>query len=114
MPSSRRPEDIDSGWAECLTRVYGDESWRNLYEPSRQLDLFKDTGVERRSGVEGLLSIYAQKLRDTFEERFMDTSRTLKNTRGAPLFELLFCVGNPKPKAINVATNIAGHILKHI
>ena len=112
LPRSRRPDDIQSGWAECLTRVYGDESWRQLYRHSRQASLFDDIQHERDPGIEGLLAIYRTKLEVLFGERFLKMSRTLKNSTGSPLFEFFFCVGNRN--GIKVATRIANHILEKI
>ena len=112
LPKSKRPDDIADGWVTRLTKVFGDESWRKLYGESRQQPLFGDTEHERNSGVDGLLEIYKNKLTDLFGDRFLQESRTLKNSKNSALFEFLFCVGNPK--GIDPAKRIAGHILKHM
>ena len=57
LPNSRRPDDIEPKWADRLTSVFGNESWRHLYQQSRQASLFGDPGLERTEGVDGLLSI---------------------------------------------------------
>ena len=112
LPTSRQPDDIIKGWAERLTTVFGDEKWRNLYQISPQLNLFGTDEHERASGVNGLIDIYKSKLQSLFQDRFLSKSRTLKNSKNSPLFEFLFCVGNPS--GIGPAKRIAKHILDHI
>jgi len=110
LPKSRRPEDVVEGWAARLSKVFGDESWRDLYSESPQGELFGDVGHERAPGVDGLLQIYKGKLVELFGERFMQQSLILRNSKNAPLFDFLFCVGNAK--GIVPAKRIAEHILK--
>ena len=112
LPTSKKPDDISSGWVDRLTRVYGDESWRDLYQQSPQMRLFGDIEHERDPGVDGLLSIYKSNLGRLFEDRFLQESRTLKNSKNSAMFEFLFCVGNPR--GIKPAKPIAKHILDHI
>ena len=105
-------ENIEPKWAERLTRVFGDDTWRGLYQESPQRELFGSAGVERDPGVNGLLCIYKKNLKCLFGDRFLQKSRTLKNSRNSPLFEFLFCVGHPS--GIKLATRIANHILERI
>ena len=112
LPKSKRPEDIEEKWADRLTSVFGNESWRRLYQQSSQASLFGDTDMERTEGVAGLLSIYKQNLRELFGNRFLHESRTLRNSRNSPLFEFIFCVGNPA--GIGLAQRIARHILEEM
>ena len=112
LPRSRSPGDIDSAWASRLTRIYGDESWRGLYQESRQQLLFGTPQEERPPGVDGLLEIYKRNLEHAFGARLLEKSVTLKTANNSPLFELIFCVGSPS--GIGPAKNIASHILKHI
>ena len=107
LPTSQRPEDIEPGWATKLTSVFGDGSWRELYGTHRTL--FDDETYMRAPGVDGLLAIYKKKLTDLFGNRFLQESRTLRNSNNAALFEFLFCVGNEK--GIGPAKRIAKHIL---
>ena len=114
LPTSRRPDDIENKWAERLTKIYGNETWRALYSESRQLDMFVDVTHERYPGVDELLDIYKKNLKGLFGDRFLDRSRPLKNSRGSVLFELLFCTGSGNPQAIGVAKRIAKHIMEHL
>ena len=112
LPKSKKPDDIRPGWAKRLTIVFGDDSWRNLYQISPQLNLFGTDEHERESGVNGLIDIYKSKLESLFHERFLSKSRTLKNSKNAALFEFLFCVGNPN--GIGPAKRIAKHIIEKL
>ena len=109
---SKKPDDIEPKWAARLTSVFGNESWRHLYQQSPQGDLFGEPGLERTEGVDGLLSIYKQNLGKLFEDRFLEESRTLRNSSNAPLFEFIFCVGNPR--GVGPAKRIARHILERL
>ena len=55
LPMSKKPDDIEPKWAARLTSVFGNESWRHLYQQSPQGDLFGEPGLERTEGVDGLL-----------------------------------------------------------
>lgn len=112
LPQSRRPDDIEQKWADRLTSVFGNESWRRLYQQPRQASLFGGSDMEREKGVDRLLSIYKQNLRELFGNRFLHESRTLRNSKNSPLFEFIFCVGSPK--GIGLAKRIAGHILEKL
>ena len=112
LPKSRKPDEISPKWAKRLTRVFGDESWHNLYQEDPQGNLFGGVEYQRVPGVDGLISLYKNKLKALFDKRFLETSRTLKNSKNSPLFEFMFCVGNPK--GITPAKRIAKHILEHM
>lgn len=112
LPKSKRPDDISDQWAQRLTSVFGDEEWRELYREAQQRDLFGTVEHERDPGVHGLLGIYKTKLAGLFGDRFLEQSRSLRNSKNSPLFEFLFCAGNPKGTAL--AKRIARHILEHL
>lgn len=112
LPTSRKPDDISSAWAKRLTTVFGDENWRDLYRDDPQGTLFGPPGSMRDKGIDGLLRIYKANLRRKFGNRFLQSSRVLRNSKGSALFEFLFCVGHPN--GIGPASRIAGHILSNI
>ena len=114
LPRWKKPEEVNEQWAIRLNRIYGGDSWRKLYEPSEQLSLFGPPQERSDPGVDGLLRIYKGRLRDLFGDRFLDESATLMNSRGSLLFELIFAVGNPNPRAIAAAKSIARHLLRGI
>ena len=111
LPNSKQPDDVDPKWACRLNKVYGDESWRNLYRKSRQTTIFGEPEVERESGLVGLSNIYRQKLKKLFGNRFIDQQRFLSNSKNSHLFEFIFCVGNSS--GVRPAKRIAEHILKN-
>ncbi len=112
LPKKREPDNISQKWVNRLNRIYGDESWRNLYSVNPQISLFGDEDQQRPEGIDGLIEIYKSKLGQLFGNRFLKRSRTLKNSKNSALFEFLFCVGNPK--GIGPARRIAEHILKDL
>lgn len=67
---------------------------------------------ERDRGVDGLVEIYKEKLAKLFGDRFLQKSRTLKNSKNSALLEFLFCVGNER--GVCPAKRIAKHILEHM
>ena len=112
LPREKEPDSISPKWVNRLNRIYGDESWRELYSISPQLSLFGDEEQQRPEGVDGLIEIYKNKLTQLFDDRFLKRSRALKNSKNSALFEFLFCVGNPN--GIGPARRIAEHILKDL
>ncbi len=112
LPTEQKPEEINSRWADRLDRIYGDESWRELYRINPQGDLFGSSGHQRERGVQGLIEVYKKKLELLFGSRFLRKSRRLTNSRNSPLFEFLFCVGNER--GIGLASRAANHILDHL
>ncbi len=112
LPRSRKPDDVDPKWAQCLNTVFGDDRWRSLYSAPAQHDSFGQGGAERQAGVSGLLTIFKHRLETAFGRRFLRDSRTLRNSRNSPLFEFLFCVGHPS--GASIAKRIAGHIIERM
>ena len=114
LPRERMPEDVDPMWAERLTKIYGDESWRELYQPTPDLfpDLFGEELSQRSLGVSGLLSIYKKNLENLFGNRFLQESRPLVNSKNSVLFEFIFCAGHPK--GARIAHRIARHIVEKL
>ena len=82
LPLSRIPDE----WAHTLTRVYGGEStWRVMYQESKQTEMFdNERRLEREAGAEKLINIYKGKLKELFGERFLDRSKTLRNSKMSP------------------------------
>ena len=112
LPKKKIPDKVSPKWAHTLTRVYGGENWRNLYHENP--DLFGESRLEREPGVHNLLTIYQNQLKELFGRRYLDKSKTLKSSMNAPLFEFMFCVGNPSRAAIELAKDIASHLIDRI
>ena len=114
LPVSRNPDDVEPSWVDRLNIVFGGDRWRDLYSHHRQVNLFGDTETfsQRAPGVHGLLTIYKGQLKAVFGSRFLQESRTLRNSRNAPLFEFIFCAGHPK--GARIAKRIAGHLVERM
>ncbi len=112
LPAFRQPDEISAEWANRLTSFFGDESWRDLYQDDPQQTLFGEHRSMRERGVDGLLDIYKKNLDEVFGGRFLRKSRRLATATRSPLFEFMFCVGNPR--GIGPATSIAKHILERM
>ena len=110
LPVSKNPDDVSSAWAARLTRIFGDESWRNLYHVRPQQSLFGEELYERDAGTAGISQLYKDKLRKLFGDRYMETTTVFQNSRNSPLFKFIFCVGNEA--GIGPAKRIAQHILR--
>lgn len=90
-----------------LTRVFGDESWRDLQHLPAQRSLFGDDQVETDPGVAGIVEIYRGKLNQAFAQ-VAPNARTFRNSRNSPMYELMFAAGNPRgaPLAVKIADYI--------
>lgn len=114
LPLSKDPDDVQPTWVRRLNAVFGGDHWRRLYSVSPQQHLFGDEVMQRSPGVDGLLEIFKDQLERAFGDRLLRESRTLKNSRNAPLFEFIFCVGSPSAKAIRRAKAIARHLIERM
>ena len=110
LPLSRNPDDVEPSWVKRLNTVFGGEQWRKLYSLVPQQNLFGEEEVERAPRVDGLLEIYKGQLEEVFGSRFLNKSRTLRNSRNSPLFEFIFCAGHPK--GASIAKRIAKHLIE--
>lgn len=108
----QRRGEPSRGRQDRLDRVFGGPSWRDLQHPVLQPSMFDDAPtVETAPGVDGIIAIYRDKLETAFVQ-VAPTSRTLRNSRNAPLYEFMFTAANHKGASIAVA--IADHILNKI
>ena len=85
----------------------GREPWESLYNQSPQLNLWASPASERIGGSEAVSRVFRTRLESIFASV---TSKVLRNSRGAPLFELFFAASNPAGAPI--AIKIADHIMK--
>ena len=99
----------DGRLAEILTMVFGDDSWQNIYHEPPQRDLFDESPLERDKGIDQIIELYKKKL-ETLFAGVAPISRSLKNSKNATLFEMIFAVSNEKARQL--AIRIADHILK--
>ena len=111
MPKAVPNNPKDLPCADKLDKIFGDDSWNELYRRNPQANLFGDENSIRDSGAQGVLRIYKSKLEELFGERFLPKSKTLMNSKNSPLFEFMFCVGNVRGKG--PAFRAAKHIIEN-
>jgi len=79
---------VPENWSDQLTRCFGPEQWRDVaYRVER--DLFGEEMVQKHGNVvERLLDLYMGRLRVIFPH--VSSPRLIRNTRGAPLYFLIW------------------------
>lgn len=87
--------EIPDGWAATLDSYFGSRAWFDeAYQP-RQAGLFAASGYEKRQDYsERLLELYRSRLRSAFGH--VSAPRLIRNTRGTPLYYLLWAGPNEK------------------
>lgn len=109
MPERKHPDKYP-GWSKKLTRVFGNDDWQTLYSDAPTLDggISHDTRISGNIAT-NIVSMYKRQLGKVYGKRLLNEScrLTYNNT---PMFELIFCVGNPK--GIKPAKRIAKYILE--
>ena len=87
-----RSGDVPDNWSDQLNRCFGTEEWREIaYHVSK--DLFGEEIVEKQGSVPNrLLDLYMRRLRDLFS--YVATPRLIRNTKGAPLYYLIWAGPN--------------------
>ena len=110
LPKNKQPDEISDAWKSKLTRVFGNESWRDLYRPSEQPSLFGNESYTRDPGVDGIIRIYKSNLQEIVGNRLLGKSHRFKNSKNARIFEFIFFAGHPKGRAI--AHRIVEYLMK--
>lgn len=87
---------------DALTRIFGDESWRRLYQ-SMNDQAFSSPGFR------AIVELYVERL-ETIFVRVVDPRRTLGASSERSMFTLLFAAANER--GAKVATDIASGVLK--
>jgi three-Cys-motif partner protein len=106
--------DIDDSKRALITRVLGTHEWGDAWygTPHGQKDMFghQQTPV-RTVNVDTIESYVKSRLETVFKGAVLEPFRT-HTKKGAPLASLFFAVSNPSQRAVQVATDIARHILR--
>lgn len=86
--------EVPEAWADALDAYFGDRIWFDaVYE--RGGGLFAASSIKKRADYsERLLTLYRSKLRTAFGH--VSTPRLIRNTRGAPLYYLIWAGPNKK------------------
>jgi three-Cys-motif partner protein len=87
--------ELPDGWAATLDSYFGSRAWFDEVYQRRQGGLFAATGYEKRTDYgERLLELYRARLRAAFGH--VSAPRLIRNTRGVPLYYLLWAGPNKK------------------
>lgn len=120
----RAPDDSHR-FENQLNAIFGDESWKQIYEETFKQE-FADASRSEIGSQESLLPTevatrahhsiisyaYRKQLKTIFP-KIADTPCVLKANNNTPLFEFMFVVGNPSDKAQGIAIRGAEHILRN-
>lgn len=96
--------EVPENWVQILDDCFGTHEWYDLaYQEST--DLFGDGGLRKNEATaERLLGLYHRRLKEAFGH--VATPSLVTNTRGAPIYYLLWAASNGR------GAKIADHILK--
>lgn len=99
-------------WSRCLTELFGDESWRDeFYQEEHHNDLFGEYATVERKVNEATVSNYLLRRLKKIFSGVVDSPLILRNSRGSPLFMLVFAAGNPR--GAGPALSIARYIIEN-
>lgn len=100
LPNSGEVPEI---WAKRLDAYFGSHAWFNEVYRERRSGFFENIGLEKRPDyLERLLKLYRAQLRTAFGH--VSVPRLIRNTRGIPLYYLLWA--GPHPKGLEGANHI--------
>lgn len=87
--------EVPESWAATLDSYFGTRAWFEEVYQRRDAGLFAASGLEKRPDyAERLLELYRARLRYAFGH--VSAPRLIRNTRGAPLYYLLWAGPNEK------------------
>jgi three-Cys-motif partner protein len=99
-------------FVDCLDRTFGEEKWREkFYKCSPQTLLFDNQETVTKQASFTQIGNYIIERLKTIFPGVVEEPYILKNSKNTPLFMLCFAESNPKPKAKQVALQIARDIL---
>jgi len=97
----KKSGDIPESWQKSLDTSFGSTEWRNLvYEETE--DLFGAKTQKKADSGFRLLGWYSERLKKAFGH--VSSPRMIKNTRGLPLYYLIWA--GPHPKGLDGAEHI--------
>ena len=90
---------------EVLTRIFGDDSFLNLYQESRQLTIFGERPMERVTlDAESVSNLYRNRLKTLF--KYVSQPKIMRNSTNSPLYALIMASHNER--AIKITNDIFG------
>lgn len=110
--AARKFAALDESKEAAIDRCLGTTEWRQaLYRTDPQSDIFDDDPALIRQATVNDIEMFVKTRLSSIFPKVLEPLRLPKS--GAPLFSLFFAIANPSPKAIEVASRIAKHILKN-
>lgn len=109
LPVDHLPE---ASWAATLDRVFGNQSWRDIYHQPIEdvLPIFQDEAtLHRDRGVDRVLSFISARFKTLFPH--VCKPAKLRTDKGSPLFALYFMMSNKSGSAWAIARGIANSLL---
>jgi three-Cys-motif partner protein len=96
-------------WAEALTRLFGNEEWKQeFYAKKTERNLFGEEQTERKeANFDRIGRYFLKRLKSVFAQ-VVPNPLILRNSRGVPIYLLCFAAGNPTgaPTAVKIAKDI--------
>jgi three-Cys-motif partner protein len=101
-----RDPNIRENWVRMLDECFGTREWYELSYEAPPANLFGDAEGTQKSNAtaERLLALYLGRLEEAFG--YVAAPSLVSNTKGAPLYYLIWAASNPR------GLKIANHILK--
>ncbi len=94
---------------EKLDSYFGTDEWFDLLYRTRQ-DMFGDTTAKIQNSGDVLVKWYRKRLKEVF--RYVSTAREIRNTRGRPLYYLIFA--GPNQTGARIANDVLQQGARHI
>jgi three-Cys-motif partner protein len=106
-------KDPSKACRERLDAIFGTEEWFKAFYRTKKVPRFFGPSevVQKTCDFEGIGKFFLGRLRSIFAG-VAETPKVFPNSRGSPLFQLFFAVGNAKGAPI--ALRIANHLLRNI
>jgi three-Cys-motif partner protein len=95
--------EIPDAWQRRLDMTFGSSDWRNLVYENRT-DLLGTQTVKREDATDRILQWFSERLQEAFGHS--STAQLIKNTRGQPLYYLIWA--GPHPAGLVGANYILG------
>lgn len=108
-----RSGEVPVGWRNRIDRLLGSDDWYHaFYQVETQTNLFgeEETTIVK-AGVETIGTYFVERLKSIFPG-VAPKPKILMNSTNCPLYLFCFAVSNPNPRALEIALDIANHILK--
>jgi three-Cys-motif partner protein len=104
---------VDDAKAESLDKIFGCQDWRSeLVARAEVQDLFGRAEVSiRQADSDAATRFMIQRMATVFNGRVLDKWLPL-GKNGAQWYSLIFAWGNPSPRAGQIASRIAKHVMQ--